>query len=574
MPYEELELSKEKPVLSWANHDLDHKEQQMARNVASLPFVFKHVALMPDVHLGKGALVGSVIATKEAIIPAAVGVDIGCFTGDTLVPLADGKSYSLAELASWGREFAVYSCTETGRIVAAEAIARLTRRNAPLVKVVLDNGEEIKCTPDHQFMLRDGSYREAKDLKNGTSLMPFYSKTDKDGYTLIQQNYSGRYEKADLIIAGGDRLHEIPKSTDNRTLVLNNHKVVEVISLPEKEDVYCLTVPEYHNFALTAGVFVHNCGMCAMKMPFVADQLEGKLKKIRQDIEAAIPVGFNQNKDVEKSVTNWQQWQDFKELHPGVKKLEGKALKQMGSLGGGNHFIELCLDTENNVWLMLHSGSRHIGNKLAECHINTAKDLAKLAEAKLPDKDLAYFVSGTEEFKAYWHDLQWAQDYARFNRDVMMARFKRIVETHLAGGKPTKPLLEVNCHHNYAEKEVHFDEEVYVTRKGAVKAGENDYGIIPGSMGTKSFIVKGKGNHASYCSCSHGAGRLMSRTKAKKSFSLDDLLKQTEGVECRKDEGILDEIPGAYKPIDEVMEQQKDLVEVVATLKQVLCVKG
>ena len=393
MPYEELELSTEKPVLSWASHDLDHKESQMARNVASLPFVFKHVALMPDVHLGKGALVGSVIATKEAIIPAAVGVDIGC-------------------------------------------------------------------------------------------------------------------------------------------------------------------------------------GMCAIQMPFVADQLEGKLKKIRQDIEAAIPVGFDQNKEVEKSVTNWQRWQDFKELHPGVKNLEGKASKQMGSLGGGNHFIELCLDTENKVWLMLHSGSRHIGNKLAECHINTAKDLAKLAETKLPDKDLAYFVADTEEFKAYWRDLQWAQDYARFNRDVMMARFQKIVEKHLAGGKPTKPLLEVNCHHNYAEKEVHFGEEVYVTRKGAVRARENDYGIIPGSMGTKSFIVKGKGNHASYCSCSHGAGRLMSRTKAKKSFSLDDLLKQTEGVECRKDGGILDEIPGAYKPIDEVMNQQTDLVEVVATLKQVLCVKG
>jgi tRNA-splicing ligase RtcB len=574
MPYEELELSKEKPVLSWASHDLDHKEAQMARNVASLPFVFKHVALMPDVHLGKGALVGSVIATKEAIIPAAVGVDIGCFTGDTLVPLADGKSYPLVELASRAREFAVYSCTDAGRIVAAKAIARLTRRNAPLVKVVLDNGEEIKCTPDHQFMLRDGSYREAKDLKNGTSLMPFYSKKDKDGYTLIQQNYSGIYEKADLIVAGSDRLNAIPKSTENRPLVLNNHKVVEVISLSEQQDVYCLTVPEYHNFALTAGVFVHNCGMCAIQTPFVADQLEGKLKKIRQDIEAAIPVGFNQNKEVEKSVTNWQRWQDFKELHPGVKNLEGKASKQMGSLGGGNHFIELCLDTENKVWLMLHSGSRHIGNKLAECHINTAKDLARLAETKLPDKDLAYFVAGTEEFKAYWRDLQWAQDYARFNRDVMMNRFKRIVETHLAGGKQTKPLLEVNCHHNYAEKEVHFGEAVYVTRKGAVRAREEDYGIIPGSMGTKSFIVKGKGNHASYCSCSHGAGRLMSRTKAKKSFSLDDLLKQTEGVECRKDGGILDEIPGAYKPIDEVMNQQTDLVEVVATLKQVLCVKG
>ncbi|NEP07545.1 MAG: RtcB family protein [Okeania sp. SIO2G4] len=393
MPYEKLKLSTPKPVLSWANHPLENQEHQMAKNVASLPFVFKHVALMPDVHLGKGALVGSVIATKEAIIPAAVGVDIGC-------------------------------------------------------------------------------------------------------------------------------------------------------------------------------------GMCAVKMPFVADQLEGKLKKIRQDIEAAIPVGFSDNKEIEKSVTNWQRWKNFKELHPGVKNLESKALKQMGSLGGGNHFIELCLDTENNVWLMLHSGSRHIGNKLAQCHINTAKELAKLADTKLPDLDLAYFVTGTSEFAAYWRDLQWAQNYARFNRDVMMARFKRIVEKHLAGGKPTKPLLNVNCHHNYAEKEVHFGEEVYVTRKGAVRAQEEDYGIIPGSMGAKSFIVKGKGNHESYCSCSHGAGRLMSRTKAKKSFSVDDLVKQTEGVECRKDGGVIDEIPGAYKSIEEVMNQQTDLVEVVATLKQVVCVKG
>ncbi|NER08841.1 MAG: RtcB family protein, partial [Okeania sp. SIO3C4] len=237
-------------------------------------------------------------------------------------------------------------------------------------------------------------------------------------------------------------------------------------------------------------------------------------------------------------------------------------------------FIELCLDTEKNVWLMLHSGSRHIGDKLAQCHIDTAKELAKLADMKLPDLDLAYFVTGTPEFAAYWRDLQWAQNYARFNREVMMARFKRIVEKHLAGGKPTKPLLDVNCHHNYAEKEVHFGEEVYVTRKGAVRAKEEDYGIIPGSMGAKSFIVKGKGNHESYCSCSHGAGRMMSRTQAKKRFSVDDLVKQTDGVECRKDGGVIDEIPGAYKSIEEVINQQSDLVEVVATLKQVVCVKG
>jgi len=393
MSYEELKLSTSTPVLSWANHELKPEEMKMAKNVASLPFVFKHVALMPDVHLGKGALVGSVIATKEAIIPAAVGVDIGC-------------------------------------------------------------------------------------------------------------------------------------------------------------------------------------GMCAIKTKFTGKQLEGKLKKIRQDIEAAIPTGFNENKDTEKSVTNWQGWRNFSDLHRGVQDLSGKAMKQLGSLGGGNHFIEVCVDTENQVWLMLHSGSRNIGNKLAQCHISTAKELAKMASNSLPDADLSYFVTGTPEFKAYWHDLQWAQDYAHYNRDVMMARFKRIVEKHLAGGKATKPLLEVNCHHNYAEKEVHFGEDVYVTRKGAVRAQEQDYGIIPGSMGAKSYIVKGKGNVHSFCSCSHGAGRLLSRMKAKKTYTLDDLIEQTKGVECRKDNGVLDEIPSAYKPIEQVMKNQSDLVEIVATLKQVLCVKG
>lgn len=393
MPYEALNLSTRTPVLSWAGHELGHAEAQMARNVASLPFVFKHVSLMPDVHLGKGALVGSVVATQDAIIPAAIGVDIGC-------------------------------------------------------------------------------------------------------------------------------------------------------------------------------------GMAAVKTPYSATQLEDKLKQIRLDIEAAIPTGFNENKEIEKTVLNWQGWQQFKQLHPGVKDLESKAAKQMGSLGGGNHFIEVCLDAEDQVWLMLHSGSRHIGNALAQRHIDTAKGLAKLAGEKLPDPDLAYFIRGTAEFAGYWHDLQWAQGYALYNRKVMMTRFQRIVDRHLAGGKPMKPLLEVNCHHNYAEQELHFGEEVYVTRKGAVRARETDYGIIPGSMGAKSFIVKGKGNAHSYCSCSHGAGRLMSRNKAKTAFTLDDLIAQTAGVECRKDAGVLDEIPGAYKPIEQVMANQNDLVEIVATLKQVVCVKG
>jgi tRNA-splicing ligase RtcB len=395
MPYQQLDkISKNtKPILSWANHDLKPQEAQMANNVASLPFVYKHVALMPDVHLGKSALVGSVIATKDAVIPAAVGVDVGC-------------------------------------------------------------------------------------------------------------------------------------------------------------------------------------GMAAVKLPMKSDRVAGRLKKIRSAIEDSIPVGRLGNKKIEKSVTNWQGWRNFKDLHPGVQDLDCKAVEQMGSLGGGNHFIELCLDTEDYVWLMLHSGSRHIGNKIAQCHISTGKKLAKLADITLPDPDLAYFVAGTPEFAAYWRDLQWAQDYARFNRDVMMNRFKKVVEELVTGGKTIKPLLSVNCHHNYAEQEVHFGESVYVTRKGAVRARHEDYGIIPGSMGTKSYIVKGKGNHDSYCSCSHGAGRLMSRTKAKKEFTVEDVIKQTQGVECRKDSKIIDEIPGAYKPIEQVMAQQSDLVEVVATLKQIVCVKG
>ena len=347
MPHEQLDLSTKKPVLSWANHQLDKQEAQMAQNVASLPFVFKHVALMPDVHLGKGALVGSVIATKDAVIPAAVGVDIGC-------------------------------------------------------------------------------------------------------------------------------------------------------------------------------------GMAAVKMPFTGDRVEGKLKKIRHQIERSIPVGRWGNKNIEKNVTNWQGWRDFKELHPGVQDLDNKALQQMGSLGGGNHFIELCLDTDNYVWLMLHSGSRHIGNKLAQCHISTGKKLAQLANLSLPDPDLAYFVAGTPEFEAYWRDLQWAQDYARFNRDVMMGRFKKIVEDFVTGGKETKPLLSVNCHHNYAEKEVHFGEDIYVTRKGAVRARKEDYGIIPGSMGTKSYIVKGKGNHDSYCSCFIGETQVLTN---KGLMLIKDVYDSAESIE-------------------------------------------
>lgn len=391
MSYEKLEIGGAKAdVLSWANHPLSSDEINMLRNVSRLPCLYKHVALMPDAHLGKGAMVGSVVATKDAIVPATVGVDIGC-------------------------------------------------------------------------------------------------------------------------------------------------------------------------------------GMNAVLTPFKAEDLKD-LYKMRMDIEAAIPVGFNKYGEAVDDASDWAGFGVFEELHKGVQDRKANAMLQLGTLGGGNHFIEVCLDTENRVWLMLHSGSRNIGKELAERHIATAKSLHRLNE--LPDPDLAYFIKGTKEFADYWSDLRWAQAYAFKNRAVMMKRLIKVVSKHLNKGKIFKPLMDVNCHHNYATNEFHYGEEVIVTRKGAVNAEQGQMGIIPGSMGAKSFIVRGLGNPESYNSCSHGAGRRMSRGAAKKHYTLKDLEQQTKGVECRKDGSVLDEIPKSYKDIDTVMRNQADLVEIVAEIKQVLCVKG
>lgn len=392
MPYNKLNVSgAQADILSWVNHELSTDEHNMLRNVSRLPCLYKHVALMPDAHLGIGSMVGSVVATKDAVIPATVGVDIGC-------------------------------------------------------------------------------------------------------------------------------------------------------------------------------------GMAAIKTPFKSSILEGKLKDLRHQIERTIPVGFNEHKEAVDESNAWQGWKDFGVLHNKVQHRRDKAMKQLGTLGGGNHFIEVCLDTEDNVWLMLHSGSRNIGNEIASRHIETAKQLHKLSE--LPDPNLAFFVQGTEEFKAYWRDLEWAQSYAMKNREIMMNRLLRQFNRMFNNGEDFAPEVSVNCHHNYVSPEVHFGEKVYITRKGAIRADAGVYGIIPGSMGAKSFIVKGLGNPQSFNSCSHGAGRKMSRTAAKKAFSRADLERQTAGVECRKDAGVIDEIPSAYKDIDEVMRNQRDLVEVVAQLKQVVCVKG
>lgn len=383
------------PVKVWSDIVEGAAAKQLT-NTANLPFVFKHVAAMPDVHLGTGATVGSVIATKGAISPAAVGVDIGC-----------------------------------GMMAA---------------KLLLSQDEKTKLLQD--------------------------------------------------------------------------------------------------------------------------------LPKLRHSIERSVPVGFDSNTKLTEPVENWVGWIDL----PSVVRGDGylKTVKsQLGSLGGGNHFIEVCLDTEQNVWVMLHSGSRNVGKTTAERHINIAKGLMKQFFIELPDPDLAYLAQGTAQFANYLNDLKWCQNYAAANREEMMGRVLRDISYALGSeGSPVLIGMMVNCHHNYVEWENHFGENVLVTRKGAVRARVGDLGIIPGSMGTRSFIVRGLGSTESFHSCSHGAGRKMSRTQARKLFTKEDLVLQTQGVDCRKDEGVLDEIPGAYKDIEQVMADQTDLVEIVAQLKQVLCVKG
>jgi tRNA-splicing ligase RtcB len=315
----------------------------------------------------------------------------------------------------------------------------------------------------------------------------------------------------------------------------------------------------------------------ARKTSILADRLEAEgLKKLRHSIEREIPVGFQQKKEPFEAALEWAS--SHGRPQAASVSLMQKAVHQLGTLGGGNHFIEVCVDHDDGLlWLLLHSGSRNIGKTVAEIHINTAKGTLREAIDRLPDPNLAYFLEGTPEFQAYRADVLWCQEYARVNREIMMSRLLRQLAYALGFEGDVSRLsvtTSVNCHHNYVAEEVHFGEKVLVTRKGAIRAGQGELGIIPGSMGTGSYIVRGLGNPEAFLSAPHGAGRQMSRTEAKRRFTKEDLEKQTDGVECRKDAGVLDEIPGAYKPIGEVIRKSSDLVEVVAGLKQVLCVKG
>ena len=336
-----------------------------------------------------------------------------------------------------------------------------------------------------------------------------------------------------------------------------------------------------HNAIIPAAVGVDiGCGMIACRLSLEANDLsEVLLKKIFDQISRDVPVGREQHKEdralTDRALPFASQLKRMTDKHPQLLKSFGKSsdwIRQMGSLGGGNHFIELCLDESDCIWVMLHSGSRGVGNAIGNYFIQLARKDMERWMINLPDRDLAYFPEGTEHFDDYAEAVQWAQDYAYANRQAMLDLILAALTRHLPAFQVTAEA--VNCHHNYVTKENHYGENVWITRKGAIRARQGDLGIIPGSMGAKSFIVRGKGNPESFCSCSHGAGRKMSRTAAEKAFTTADLARQTEGVVCRKDKGVLDEIPGAYKDIDQVMANQEDLVEVVHTLKQVVCVKG
>jgi tRNA-splicing ligase RtcB (3'-phosphate/5'-hydroxy nucleic acid ligase) len=406
--YEQLDIAGASPIKMWtAGVPVEPEAKQQLANTAKMPFIYKHIAVMPDVHLGKGSTIGSVIPTLGAIIPAAVGVDIGC-----------------------------------GMMAAKTTL----------------NARDL---PDNLGPLRSA-----------------IEKAIPHGMTPKTRGYKGR---------DAGSWENPPTPVD-----------AAWAQLKDEFDVICQKTPRLRN------------------------------------------------------TNNY---------------------KHLGTLGSGNHFVEVCLDEEGSVWFMLHSGSRGVGNAIGTHFIELAQQDMRTHIANLPDKDLAYLQEGTKHYDDYVEAVGWAQKFARMNREVMMQNLIASVRTVIK--KPFETHVEaVNCHHNYVQKERHFGKDVLVTRKGAVSAREGELGIIPGSMGAKSFIVRGKGNPESFNSCSHGAGRTMSRNEAKRRYTLADQVKATEGVECRKDAAVIDEIPMAYKDIDAVMKAQSDLVEVVHTLKQVVCVKG
>lgn len=320
-----------------------------------------------------------------------------------------------------------------------------------------------------------------------------------------------------------------------------------------------------------------SCGMMAARVNIDIELIKSKLSEIRHSIERSIPTGFYGNKTITEEIKNLDIWKSFDWYEQHQNKSNNileDTMSKLCSLGSGNHYIELCLDTENGFWVMLHTGSRNIGARVGQYYAKKAKELCDTWKISLPNSDLAYLPKDTVEYNEYMKQLDWCGKYANENRRQIMKRVLKDLSYTVNDKKEIEKTFEVECVHNYISIENHFGKNVLITRKGAIRVNEDEFGIIPGSMGAKSYIVKGLGNKESFCSASHGAGRKMSRTKAKELFTIEDLKKQTDGVECRKDKDVVDEIPSAYKSIDEVMENQSDLVEPVFQLKQILCIKG
>lgn len=406
-----------------------------------------------------------------------------------------------------------------------------------------------------------------------------YTQTDKSAVDFIQYAFAATGTRASLYSPGRQKNHHndvwmvIP--TKNSMVGYCEPEIVPSVNGRK----YCFTVETGFFVARRNGhIFTTgNCGVSATLTSLTADDLPDDLHYLRSAVESKIPVGFNSHERTPKverlGLTRapfTALWNASKSLRSDVSNaLNTRAHRQLGTLGGGNHFLEVCLDESDRVWLTLHSGSRNIGKELAERHITVAKGLPHNVD--LPDRDLAYFVSGTAEMDAYMYDLTWAQEYARLNREVMLALFKRVIADQFAEVSFSE---HVSVHHNYVGKETVDGQEFIVTRKGAIRAGGGELAMIPGSMGTGSYIVRGLGNQDSLFSASHGAGRKMSRSAAKRTFNVDDLAVQTAGIECRKDSGVVDEIPGAYKDISRVIKAQDNLVEVVSHLRTILCVKG
>ena len=698
------------PVFNWCNA-IEESAMVQVDHLAQLPFAFKRIAILPDCHAGFGMPIGSVLATEGVVICNSVGVDIGCFSGNTRLPLLNGMQKTLKELTEEGNDVYVYSLDENLDLVAGKATPKLTRKNAGLVEVTISGGEVIRCTPDHQFMLIDGTYKEAQDLKSFDSLMPLYrGYQSRDGYEMIRtvsgsgvithkmvakqflgeqkegfvahhkdtnwfnndpsnieykdaKLHSKEHRKLNPMFGTDEfkekRLKNIrekgffydPKFKDKKIAVAVknfkdymetdkfkedvkgngkrgakyliaynksekgrlkssengkknlgrklNHKVLSVRKLDYREDVYCLTVEKYHNFALSAGVFVHNCGMCAVKTSLKAEQLDketikkifGGSKEYHGGIRSEIPVGFSHHsKKQDESLMPDKESYLFGDHYsitdmPIVHQEYESALKQIGTLGGGNHFIEIQKDEEGYVWIMIHSGSRNIGFTVANYYNKMAVNLNEKWHTQVPKKwELAFLPLDSEEGQMYLREMNYCVEFALANRKLMMDRIiqiffdvmdKRGQDEFAKAPFTYEPMI--NIAHNYASMENHFGKNVMIHRKGATLARENTIGIIPGSQGTSSYIVKGLGNADSFMSCSHGAGRTMSRTKAQNELNLEDEIKKmndlgiVHGLRTKKD---LDESASAYKDIDEVMESQADLVGIVHKLSPLAVIKG